>query len=122
MPLPLNFFILSSDNYWVAQKKIQKKKIQIRYLHLVKPSAIGFTGIGPMLSFASLNYSKSVASGFTLHKTRGVSHKVALPFTFKSISRQKKNYGKSNISPCKNITFKKSSLKETKIFQHIITL
>ncbi len=34
---------------------------------------IGFTGIGPMLSFASLNSSKSVASGFTLHKTRGVS-------------------------------------------------
>jgi hypothetical protein len=74
MPLPLNFFKFSSDNYWVAQKKIQNKKIQIRYLHLVKPSAIGFTGIGPMLSFALLNYSKSVASGFTLHKTRGVSH------------------------------------------------
>jgi hypothetical protein len=27
-------------------------------------------------------------------------------FTFKSILRQKKNYGNSNISPCKNITFK----------------
>jgi hypothetical protein len=25
MPLPLNFFNFSSDNYWVAQKKIQKK-------------------------------------------------------------------------------------------------
>jgi hypothetical protein len=34
---------------------------------------------------------------------------VALPFTLKSILRQKKNYGNSNISPQKNIIFKKSS-------------
>jgi hypothetical protein len=34
---------------------------------------------------------------------------VALPFTLKIILRQKKNYGNSNISPCKNIIFKKSS-------------
>jgi len=32
-----------------------------------------------------------------------------LPFALKSILRQKKNYENSNISPCKNITFKKSS-------------
>ncbi len=40
---------------------------------------------------------------------KGVRHTVALPFTLKSILRQKKNYGNSNISPCKNIIFKKSS-------------
>jgi predicted Zn-ribbon and HTH transcriptional regulator len=34
---------------------------------------------------------------------------VAMPFTLKRILRQKKNYGNSNISPCKNIIFKKSS-------------
>jgi len=34
---------------------------------------------------------------------------VALSFTLKSILRQKKNYGYSNISPCKHIIFKKSS-------------
>jgi hypothetical protein len=34
---------------------------------------------------------------------------MALPFALKSILRQKKNYGNSNISPCKNIMFKKSS-------------
>jgi hypothetical protein len=34
---------------------------------------------------------------------------MALPFTLKSILRQKKNYGNSNISPYKNIIFKKSS-------------
>jgi hypothetical protein len=40
---------------------------------------------------------------------QGVCHSVALPFTLKSILRQKKNYENSNISPCKNIIFKKSS-------------
>jgi hypothetical protein len=36
------------------------------------------------------------------------SHSVALPFTLKSIWRQKKNYENSNISPCRNIIFQKS--------------
>jgi hypothetical protein len=40
---------------------------------------------------------------------QGVCHNVASPFTFKSISRQRKNYGNTNILPCKNIIFKKSS-------------
>ncbi len=40
---------------------------------------------------------------------QGVCHNVALPFTLKCILRQKKNYGKSIISPFKNIIFKKSS-------------
>jgi hypothetical protein len=34
---------------------------------------------------------------------QGVCHTSALPFTLKSILRQKKNYGNSNISACKNI-------------------
>jgi hypothetical protein len=34
---------------------------------------------------------------------------MALPFTFKSILKQKKKYENSNISPWKNIIFKKSS-------------
>jgi hypothetical protein len=43
---------------------------------------------------------------------QGVCHTVALPFTLKSILMQKKNYGHSNISPCKNILiFKKKSSK-----------
>jgi hypothetical protein len=43
-------------------------------------------------------------------KTQGVCHTLALPFTLKSIlRRQKKNYGNSNNSACKNIIFKKSS-------------
>jgi hypothetical protein len=41
-------------------------------------------------------------------KQGGLCHTVALPFTlFKRILRQKKNYGNSNISPCRNnIIFK----------------
>jgi len=39
-------------------------------------------------------------------------------YILKSILRQKKNYGNSNISPGKNINFKKSS----KILQDIINL
>jgi hypothetical protein len=43
------------------------------------------------------------------NKTKqAVCHTVALPFTLKSILRQKKNYGNSNISPCTNIILKKS--------------
>ncbi len=38
---------------------------------------------------------------------QGVCHTVALPFTLKNILRQKKNDGNSNISPCKNMIFKK---------------
>jgi len=38
---------------------------------------------------------------------------VALPLLLKRILRQKKNYGNSNISPCKNIIFKKP-FKRTK--------
>jgi hypothetical protein len=49
-------------------------------------------------------------------------HIVALPFTLKSILKQKKNYENSNISPCKNIILKKNPLNEIKILQNIITI
>jgi len=38
---------------------------------------------------------------------QGVCHTVALPFTLKSILRQKKNYGNSKISPCKKYNLQK---------------
>jgi len=39
---------------------------------------------------------------------------LAMPFTLKSILRQKKNDGNSNISPCKNTpNLQKNPLKET---------
>ncbi len=51
---------------------------------------------------------------------QGVCHTVALPCTLKSILRQNKNYGNSNISPCKNIMFKQSSKRNPKSFKDII--
>jgi hypothetical protein len=57
-------------------------------------------------------------------KTRGVSHRGIAIYIKKSILRQKKNYENSNISPCKNIIFKKFSKqkRKTKILEYIITL
>jgi hypothetical protein len=54
-----------------------------------------------------------------LPKEQGV---CGLAIYIKKLSlRQKKNYGNSNISPCKSIIFiKKNPLKETKILQDII--
>jgi hypothetical protein len=48
---------------------------------------------------------------------KGVCHTAALPFTLKSILRQKKNDGNSNTPPSKNIHLQKNPLKETKILQ-----
>jgi hypothetical protein len=48
---------------------------------------------------------------------QGVCHIVALAFTLKNILRQKKNYGNSNISPRKNIIFKKIFKKKPKSFK-----
>jgi hypothetical protein len=45
---------------------------------------------------------------------------VALPFTLKSILRRKKNYGNSNISPWKNIIFKKMLSKNPKSFKILL--
>jgi hypothetical protein len=45
-------------------------------------------------------------------KTRGVSQ-CGLAIDIKKVSEgKKKNYGNSNISPCKNIIFKKPSKKD----------
>ncbi len=51
-----------------------------------------------------------------------VCHTMAFPFTLENILKQKKNYGNSSISLCKNIIFRKNPLNETKILQDITTL
>jgi hypothetical protein len=53
---------------------------------------------------------------------QGVRHIVVLPFTLEGILRQKKSYENSNISPCKNIIFKKSSKRNQNPSRYIITL
>jgi hypothetical protein len=50
-------------------------------------------------------------------ETRGVSH-CGLAIYIKSILKQKKNYGNSNISSCKNIVFKKSSKRNQNPSRH----
>jgi hypothetical protein len=59
-----------------------------------------------------------------IRKNKGcVCHTVTLPFTFKSILMQKKNYWKFKyFTMQKYIIFKKNPLKETKSLQYIITL
>jgi hypothetical protein len=47
---------------------------------------------------------------------------VALPFTLKSILRQKKNYGKTQLLHHAKILSSTNPLEKTKILQDIITL
>jgi hypothetical protein len=54
-------------------------------------------------------------------KTRGVSH-CGLAIYIKKYLHAKEELWKLNISPCKNIIFKKSSEKETKFLHDIKTL
>ncbi len=51
------------------------------------------------------------------NKNKGVCHTVALPFTLKRISRQKKNYGNSNMQKC-NLQ-KTSSKRNPKSFKRL---
>ncbi len=70
--------------------------------------------VGFSSRFSVWNVNLSFASICITHDTWGNKGCVTLwplPFTLKSILRQKKNYGNSNISPCKNIIFKKSSTR-----------
>jgi hypothetical protein len=73
-----------------------------------------------MMNITSKGYTHPPAEK---KQKQGVCHIVLLSFTLKKYLKAKKNYENSNISPCKNIIFKKKNpLKETKIFQDIITL
>jgi len=51
---------------------------------------------------------------------QGVSHCSLAIYIKKYLKAKRKHYGNSNISPCKNIIFKKSS-EETKVLQDIVT-
>jgi hypothetical protein len=50
----------------------------------------------------NINYYSQVALDEKSKGKQSVCHTVALPFTLKLILKQKKNYGNSNILPCKN--------------------
>jgi hypothetical protein len=74
-------------------------------------------------SFSKKQFGKSFGNEGQAFRTKGMSHCGLCHLHYKSILRQKKNYGNSNISPCKNIIiFLKNPLKETKILQEIIII
>jgi hypothetical protein len=59
------------------------------------------------------------------NEKQGVCHILALPFTLKLLLRQKKNYGNTTFSPCRNIILKKSSKRNqnaSRNFNSIINL
>jgi hypothetical protein len=63
-----------------------------------------------------------MSKGFCLvhfQREQGVRHTVGLPLTLKSVLRQKKNYGNSDISPCKNIIFQKSYKKNQNLSRYL---
>jgi hypothetical protein len=59
---------------------------------------------------------------FYISLTRGVSHCGLAIYIEKHHKAKEQYYGNSNISPCKNIIFRNSSKKKTKVLQDIITL
>jgi hypothetical protein len=68
----------------------------------------------PIISVATYGSNDATLANFM--KQGGVSH-CSLAIYIKRILRQKKNYQISNISPCKNIIFKKILYKKPKSFK-----
>ncbi len=84
----------------VMGQKFNEKVFPVTHHPSLQVCADGFYGFRVQL-FWPLGI---MGAGF-INSKQGVCRTVALPFTLKSIVRQKKNYGNSNISPCKNIIF-----------------
>jgi hypothetical protein len=86
---------------------LSQKKEEEEEEEEVNPSKVHHS-LSPMTRLAKETAKKNTHT----HTQQG-----ALPFTLKSILMQKKNYGNSNISQCKNIIFKKILLKKPKSFK-----
>jgi hypothetical protein len=56
------------------------------------------------------------------NNNKGLCHTVALPFTLKSIARQKEELWKLKYFTMQKCNLQKNPVKETKILQDIITL
>jgi hypothetical protein len=88
-------------NYVLCQNKPKKNF----YLFMSSPCLQSWSCDYP--AWSSEHFQKTTS----IKKTRGASHCDLAIYIKKSILRQKKNYGNSNISPCKNIIFQKKSTK-----------
>jgi hypothetical protein len=70
------------------------------------------------VNFSNHQLAFQVKRSATKTKTRGVSHHGLAIHIKKYLKIKTKNYGNLNISPCKNIIFKKSS-RENQILEDI---
>ncbi len=114
----------------LQRRRIQHPKVLFEKLHWLKTwhtfkcsktnfHQEGFKSFSKHEMYQALNYWLK----FEARDVSQVTTQWPWPFTLKSIWRQqKKNYGNSNISPCKKYNLQKNPLKQTKILQDIITL
>jgi hypothetical protein len=99
--------------FFFLEKKVKKQFFFI--LKFPKITTIAYNMKGCFIFWICPNLVKytyrvwSLEQHHKIERKQGVCHTMALPVTLKSILRQKKNHGNSNISPCKNIIFKQSS-------------
>ncbi len=100
---------LSLRKKWILQEPSMGYHHQVLLYSLHQLERFCNSMLIPLLSFFIDSKVCSIMMTRLSKEKKEVCCTVALPFTLKSIWRHKKNYGNSNISPCKNIIFKKSS-------------
>jgi hypothetical protein len=97
----LSFIVILS---WVERKNetkdvrvniVQTQNLALGDIHLKRTKILFYYACKKMMTNLNIESCKQKPST----SKQGVCHTVALPFTLKSILRQKKNYGNSNISP-----------------------
>jgi hypothetical protein len=93
-----------------GEKKKQRARTKVQASkHVGKGTTKYLNCTGKMTARFSTTELCGLGLCYLIATKQGVCRTVALPFTLKSILRQKKNYGNSTISPTKNIIFKKPS-------------
>jgi hypothetical protein len=101
-------------------------------LKLETPFFLGEERLKPLPTTTNLNLNITLPSKYHANKAPQTSNNTnngcvtlwPCHLHFKNILRQKKNYGNSNISPCKNIIFQKSSERNqnpSRYYNSIIT-
>jgi hypothetical protein len=97
LPFSLAIIIKIPPMEWVRQQLIAHRNWAV----------IFFVEHDAQIFFSHFScFTKRLSSGYL--KNNETLNPKPLPFTFKSILMQRKIYRSSNISPCKNIVFKKN--------------
>ncbi len=94
---------------------------QIIFITFLGPNSRGLWGVtkqtAQVMCARRTSFELFSSLSTYLKETRGVSYYGLAIYILKSILRQKKNCGNSNISPCQTYNLQKHPLKETKILQ-----